>query len=462
MQPQDTQPEHTPKLAGIPGMTGFRAFTLIWIGQVVSLLGTAMSQFALTLWAWELTGSATALALVGVFSFAPVVLVSPIAGALVDRMDRKTTMMLSDLMAGLATLAIFLLHASGSLEVWHLYVAGAFTGIFNSFQFPAYSSAISTMLDKSQYARASGMLGLAESASGILAPPIAGALFVLIGLRGLLLFDIVTFVFAISLLLLVHIPNPVVTEEGKKSRSRGFWREVSYGFTYIFQRPSLLGLQMVFFFINLTATFAFIVLTPMILSRTAQSPNSELILGTVQSFAGVGGVVGGLLLTVWGGPKRRVHGILLGMTAASILGMFPLALGVLPVFWFIGSFFNSFFLPTINGSNQAIWQAKVAPDIQGRVFAVRRLIAQITAPLAMLIAGPLADNVFEPAMMPGGALAGVFGGLVGTGPGAGMALMFLISGILGIFVGLGGYAFYVIRHAEDILPDHQKAAGVAP
>jgi len=165
---------------------------------------------------------------------------------------------------------------------------------------------------------------------------------------------------------------------------------------------------------------------------------------------------------VWGGPKRRVHGILLGMTAASILGMFPLALGVLPVFWFIGSFFNSFFLPTINGSNQAIWQAKVAPDIQGRVFAVRRLIAQITAPLAMLIAGPLADNVFEPAMMPGGALAGVFGGLVGTGPGAGMALMFLISGILGIFVGLGGYAFYVIRHAEDILPDHQKAAGVAP
>jgi MFS transporter, DHA3 family, macrolide efflux protein len=437
-----------------PRLTGMRAFTLIWIGQVVSLLGTAMSQFALTLWAWELTGSATALALVGLFSFAPVVLVSPIAGALVDRWDRKT--MLSDLMAGLATVVIFLLNASGNLQIWHLYIAGAFAGIFQSFQFPAYSAAISTMLNKEQYARASGMMGLAESASGILAPPIAGALFVFIGLRGLLLIDIITFVFAISMLLLVFIPAPVVTEEGEKSRSGGFWREVSYGFTYIFQRPSLLGLQLVFFFINLTATFSFIVLAPMILSRTAEAGNGEIILGTVQSFAGIGGVVGSLLLSVWGGPKRRVHGVLLGMFASSLLGMFPLGFGLVPIFWMIGSFFSSFFIPILNGSNQAIWQAKVAPDIQGRVFSVRRLIAQITAPVAMLLAGPLADQVFEPAMMPGGSLSDVFGKLVGTGPGAGMALMFLISGVLGIIVSLGAYAFPAVRYAEDILPDHQQ------
>jgi hypothetical protein len=124
------------------------------------------------------------------------------------------------------------------------------------------------------------------------------------------------------------------------------------------------------------------------------------------------------------------------------------------VLWAAGLFFAGFLLPILNGSSQAIWQAKVAPDVQGRVFAVRRIIAQITAPLAMLVAGPLADYLFEPAMMPGGAWASTFGGLVGTGPGAGMSLIFIIAGLLSVLVGLAGYAIPVIRDVETILPDH--------
>jgi hypothetical protein len=126
--------------------------------------------------------------------------------------------------------------------------------------------------------------------------------------------------------------------------------------------------------------------------------------------------------------------------------------------WALGAFFASFFIPIINGSNQAIWQAKVAPDVQGRVFAVRRLIAQITAPIAMLMAGPLADYTFEPAMAPGGSLASAFGGLVGTGPGAGMALIFVWTGILGVLASLGGYLFPAVRNAEVILPDHEAVS----
>jgi hypothetical protein len=208
---------------------------------------------------------------------------------------------------------------------------------------------------------------------------------------------------------------------------------------------------MVFFFINLTATFGFTVLAAMILART---DNNATILGSVQSAGAAGGVAGGLLLSAWGGPKRRIHGVLLSMISISIFNIMLMGIGrSLPV-WAAASFIGAAFLPILNGSNQAIWQAKVLPDLQGRVFSVRRLIAQITAPFAMLLAGPLADYVFEPAMSAGGTLAPIFGGFLGTGPGAGMALMFIISGTLGILVGMGGYSVPIIRNVEDILPDH--------
>jgi MFS family permease len=183
--------------------SGMRAFYVIWFGQVVSLLGTGMTRFALTLWAWDLTGEATALALVALFSFAPGVILSPIAGALVDRWNRKLVMMLSDLAAGLATIFMFALSLNGSLEIWHVYVAAAFASAFESFQFPAYSSAITMMVDKTQYARTSAMLGLADAASGILAPIFGVALFTAIELKGVLLFDKISFTCALWTLLFV-------------------------------------------------------------------------------------------------------------------------------------------------------------------------------------------------------------------------------------------------------------------
>jgi DHA3 family macrolide efflux protein-like MFS transporter len=438
--------------------TGMFGFTIVWIGQVVSLLGSGMTWFALTIWAWEITGQATALALVAFFSFGPTVVLSPIAGALVDRWDRKLVMMLSDLATGLMTIVVFLLFTTGNLQVWHLYLTGAVAGAFQAFQFPAYSAAVTTMLPKEQYGRANGMLSLAESASGVFAPLAAGILLGIIGIGGILAIDVATFVFAIAALLVVHIPQPEKTEVGRESQG-SLWKESLYGFLYIIERPSLLGLQLIFLASNLTGSFAFTILAPMVLAQTA---NNEIILGSVRSVMGVGGVVGALLLSIWGGPKRRVHGVLLGMASASLLGDLVLGLGAGPVMWGVGAFFASFFIPIINGSNQAIWQSKVAPDVQGRVFATRRLIAQISGPLAILLAGPLADYVFEPAMMAGGSLQGIFSGLVGTGPGAGMSLMFIFAGIVGALTSLAGYAFPAVRNAEDILPDYDAEPVPAP
>ena len=430
--------------------TGMRAFTLIWLGQVVSLLGSAMTGFALSIWAWDLTKEATALALVGFFNFMPIVLFSPVAGALVDRWNRKLVMMISDLAAGLSTVVIFLLLNADQLQIWHLYLAGLFSGVFQAFQFPAYSASISLMLPKEQYARASGMMSLAESASGIFAPSLAATLLAFLGIRGVLLFDIISFVFAVSMLLVVHIPQPVRTEAGKQGQG-SLLKESVYGFKYIWARPSLLGLQMMFFMANLFGTLAMVLVSPMILARTG---SNEQILGIVQSATAAGGVVGALMISFWGGPKQKVLGVLLGMFCTSILGSALMGISQHFILWMIAGFSTSFFINILNASNQAIWQAKVAPDVQGRVFATRRLIAQITAPFAMFIAGPLADSVFTPAMMPDGAWSGLLGGTFGVGAGAGIGLLIFMAGIIGGGAALSGFAFPFIRNAERILPDH--------
>jgi DHA3 family macrolide efflux protein-like MFS transporter len=158
------------------------------------------------------------------------------------------------------------------------------------------------------------------------------------------------------------------------------------------------------------------------------------------------------VMSTWGGTKRKINGVLIGMMLIG-LSQGVIGLGQALLIWAAGNFLVAFILPILNGSNQAIWQAKVAPDVQGRVFATRRLIAQITAPIAMIMAGPLADKLFGPAMLSSGALAPIFGNLLGTGPGAGMSLMFMFSGIGGFLIGLSGYAIPAVRDVEVILPD---------
>ncbi len=433
--------------------TGMLGFTLVWLGQMVSILATNMSAFALTIWVFEKTGSATALGLMQVFFITPLLVITPFAGVMVDRHNRKLMMMVSDLMAGLATISILLLQFLGMLEVWHLYVAAIFQGLGNAFQWPAYSAAISTMIPKEQYGRANGMMSLMDMGPGVLAPMLAGALLPLIGLTGILSLDVGTFILAVLVLAVIHIPQPQRTEEGAQAQGN-ILKEAAFGFRYIFARPSLLGLQLVFFFGNLCAGIAYTVLAPMILLRTG---NDSVSLGFVQSAGAIGGVLGGIAMSAWGGFKRRVHGVLAGWIISSfffaLVGLstsVPLWISVMAV--------STLFIPLINGSNQAIWQSKVAPDVQGRVFSARTLIAWMTNPISPLIAGTLADYVLEPAMRAPGGFSSLFGWLVPSGPGAGMGLLIFFGGLGGILAGLVGYFIHSIRNAEAILPDHDVIA----
>jgi MFS family permease len=433
-------------------------FVIVWIGQIVSVLASSMSQFALTIFMFNETGSALAMGTMQVFFITPFLLISPIAGVWVDRYNRKLMMMVSDIAAGVATLGILALQAAGILEFWHLYAASIIYGLGNAFQWPAYSAAISTMVPKEQLGRANGMMSLIEAGPQVIAPILAGALLPIIQLTGVLFLDVVTFLFAIGALMFVHIPQPARTEEGLKSQRGGMLSEAAYGFKYIFARPSLLGLQMIFFFGNLFAGIGFTVLAPMILTR---SGGDELAFGAVQSAGAIAAVIGGIAMSAWGGFKRRVHGVLMGWLIGGV-GMSVMGFtGGLPV-WIAGITLTEIVIPLVNGSNQAIWQSKVAPDIQGRVFAARRLIAWLTNPISPLIGGALADFVLEPAALAGSGLPFMLAPLIGTGAGAGMGALLVFCGLGSALVGFTGYFLSPVRNAEDLLPDHDALPAANP
>lgn len=442
----------------LSNLSGMQKFSLIWFAQMLSQFGTATTRFSLMIWAYQQTGQATPLALLGFFSYILFILISPVAGVLIDRVDRRLVMILGDLGAALMTGMLLILFSSGQLQIWHLYIAEALTGAFEAFQIPAYSASISVLVPKGQYARVSGMRSFSDAAAQVIAPALAAQLLYAFGLGGVMIIDIGSFLIGIVPLLFISIP--IIVHVATDNVQRNFRSDLATGIRYIYQRPGLLGLMGIYFGINLTAALTyFAILAPMVLARTG---GDQVALGNVQAALGVGGIIGGVLMTFWGGPKKRIHGIFLIGAFSFLTGDFLMAVGRTTPVWMFAILFATIFVPIIVGSKQTIWQSKVAPELQGRVFAARGAIEQLAMPIGYLFAGPLADKLFEPAMRPGGALANIFGGLLGTGPGAGMAFMFLCTSIAGTTICLSGYLFRSVRQVESDLPDHVVDAVPTP
>jgi hypothetical protein len=316
----------------------------------------------------------------------------------------------------------------------------------------AFVASISVLIPKEHYARAAGMDSLAEYAAIVGAPIAAGALIGFVGLEGIMLIDIFTFLVAVSLIAMIHFPQADQSPDDD-SAPPNIWREAAFGFRYIFSRNGLLGLALMAFAFNLLEGMSFPLIPPMILARTGEN---EFLLGFVQSISGVGGVIGGLAMSYWGGPQRKFRAIVIGSVLTGILGDMVLGIGRGIIIWALAAICVEIFIPLIIASNQAIWQAKVPPALHGRVFAARRLISGVSGVFALIIGGVLADKIFEPAMMPGGALADSFGWLVGTGAGAGMGLLLVIFGVLSGLAAIVGYAFHDVRNVEALLPDHDN------
>ena len=441
--------------------TNLRTFLIIWVGQSVSVLGTEMTNFAFTLWVWELTGQATPLTLVLFFSRVARVVAAAVVGPFVDGRSsflghywtRKQLMMVGDAIAGCSTLILLGLLLTHQLAIWQLYVSAVLNGFFGYVQELAYSASMSMIVPKQHYARVTAMESyITYSGSEILAPILTGMLYGFVGLQGILCIDLVTFLVAIGTVTWIKIPQP--PQNSVEQPPQHFWQELTFGFRYIWQRRSLFAILIFLLSTNLMATTVWAVHSPMILAR---SGNNATVLASVQAAIGVGGIVGAAVLSIWGGPKSRIHGLLLGSVLGEFSGMI-LGLARSQPIWMLSGFASAFFAPFFGSSNQAIWLSKVEPEVQGRVFAIRYLIAQITAPLGFAIAGPLADYWFTPAMSPGNLGAQWLGGWFGTGAGAGMAVQYTLFSGLGGLIGLGGYAFPSLRHVETLVPDHDTAS----
>jgi DHA3 family macrolide efflux protein-like MFS transporter len=339
--------------------TGMVGFSIVWVGQIVSVLASNMSWFALTIWAFEKTGSATVLGVMHISFLLPFLVISPIAGAMVDRYNRKLMMMVSDLGAVLATGGILILNAAGQLDIWHLCVASVIYGLSGAFQWPAYMAAISTMVPKEQYGRANGMMSLIDTGPAVFSPMLAGALLPFIGLTGILVIDAVTFGLAIGALLFVDVPQPAHTEEGQAGKG-SLLQEALYGFKYIFARRSLLSLLLLILSLNLVHGFSGSLFAPMILLRT---DNNSATLGAAESAFALGGVVGGLVVSAWGGFKKRIRGMLLGWSLFAFFGLVLFGLGRSLYVWIPALFLASMTFPLTQSASNSIWQAKVAPDL---------------------------------------------------------------------------------------------------
>jgi MFS transporter, DHA3 family, macrolide efflux protein len=432
---------------------GLKGLFVIWLGQFVSGVASSITTVALPIWIFSVTGSGMAVGLLEFFFFGSYLLVILFAGVLIDRYNRKAMMLLYDFMSLAALAVLLVLQSSGNLQVWQLYAAAIIQGVGYAFQSPSYSAAISIMVPQKEYIRANGLMSLLNDGPDIFGPLLAGSLYVVYGLQGVLALNLLALIFSIGTLLFVEIPATPHTREGQLSQSK-FRKQVLYGIKYIFRRPGLLGLQLIFSMGNLFFGIALSIaaLYPMILLRTGGDSQA---VGIVQSAGALSAVLAGIVLTTWGRIKRPVNAILLGWLLSSLFGLLILGMGQTLVIWLIAMVINSAFEPVVNVSMDTFLQTKVPPDVQGRVFSASDFISQIMIPITPLLAGLFGDRIFEPAMQEGGALADTFGWLVGVGPGAGFGLLIFLCGIGGILVGLSGYLVKDIRNLDTRIPDYQ-------
>ena len=427
-------------------LTGIRAFYLLVLGQFVSTIGSAITRFGLSVWVFTQTGSVSDYTMLVFFSIFPIGFGALIAGPLVDRWDRRKVMIISDTIAGLSTLVLALLFLFDSLALWQLYLALFINGAASAFARPALEASVALLVPKAQLGRASGLTQLIGSLETILSSAVAGFIVGTFGLGIVFLIDVVTFGFNIVVLLLIAVPK--VVQSGAFQPINSFWNDFRVGLRYILQRPALiylLGLFTITMF--LLPGIAYSLVTPLVLSFA-----NEQALGLILAGFGSGLLIGGLGLTFWGGAQRRMNGILAAMMTA---GLAAILISLRENTFLIGLGFvlTGISFAFIMGLNRVIWQTKVAPEMLGRVFALQLALGVGGQSLGVLFAGALADALFEPLMNTTGALAQSVGLLIGTGPGRGIAFMFLIVGLIQLLMVSLAVFQPKIRLLEDHLPD---------
>jgi DHA3 family macrolide efflux protein-like MFS transporter len=428
-----------------------RTFWIIWGGQFISMLGSGLTSFGLGVWIYDQTGQATPFAMTALFSTLPALVLMPIGGAIADRYSRRMLMILADTGSAIITALAAVLLIFSDLQVWHIYLLAFFASVFSAFQEPAYSASITMLVPKKNLARASGIMQMGHAGSAILTPILAGGLYALIGLKGVIIIDAVTYFFAIGALFIVRIPQPkrITAEPGMGEEKQSILTDAAYGWKYLRALPGLFGLLVYFASVNFFLNFSSVLSGPLVLSY-----GSATDLGIVQMVSGAAMLTGSLIISAWGGPQKRKIPALIGFIALAVTGL--LVSGLRANTWMIsaGNLILLVFIPFASALSQAVFQTKVPPGVQGRVFSIRSMISRSMMPIAFLLSGPLADRVFNPLLAEGGTLANTFvGRALGTGPGRGIGLLMVVSCLLMWVTSLIAYANPRIRNLEEEIPD---------
>ncbi len=429
-----------------------KGFTLIWLGQLASVMGTYLTSFALGVWAIQRNGQATDYALVLFCSMVPNILISPFAGSLVDRTNRRRVMIVADSVAAAGTGILCLLLLLDELALWHILLVTAISSSANAFQQPAYSAAVTQLVPSESLPRANGMIQAADGVGQLLSPVLAAILLNVIGLVGVILIDLGSFLIAVFTLSRVRIPD---LDKAPSSRSGQGWQamlrrtrdDLGAGFRFLRPHRGLLYLLGFTALANFMTAAMIVLAAPLVLAFSTVE-----VLGVLNLVCGLGVLSGTLLLSVWRGPERIILLVLsaqfcagLAAAGAGLTTRIPL-LGLAAFLFFMGT-------PLTAAGLQTIWQRKVPHRLQGRIHAIRTMVTWSAMPIAYLSAGPLADHVFEPMLAPGGRLTSSLGALIGTGPGRGIGALLLVLGSLAAILTAIAACSRTLRRLETDLPD---------
>jgi len=405
-----------------------KPFFTVWIGQAFSLVGTAIARFALIWWLTDLTGSAIVLAGSSLVSIAPRVILGPLAGVYIDRHNRRKVMILADAFTALVSLWLAFMFWSGAMQVWHVYIVIFARALGSTFHGPAMNASTTLMVPEQQLSRVAGMNQTLGGVMNFLGPVLGALCLEFLPLHGVMLLDVGTAALAIAALLVVTIPNPErrLDENGKTS---SMWTDLKEGFQYILDWKGMAIFMGMAMSINFMISPAFS-LMPLLVRNEFLGGAPELAM--LESSSGIGLLVGGLVLSIWGGFRKKVVTILVGMAS---LGAAIIGLGMTPVtlFWLAiaSSVAMGFILPFVNGTTGAMLQATTAPEMQGRVFTATESFASMMMLVSLALAGPIAEAV-------------------------GLRAMFIASGLVCLLEGLGGFFIPALMNVEEQGTEIQK------
>lgn len=396
-----------------------KKFLMIWIGELISGIGSGMTAFALSVYVYELTGSVSYVSLVTLLAYLPTILLSPLGGVLADRYDRRLLMIIGDLFSGMGLAYILWNIQLGVTDMLPILLGVTFNAVFVALLEPSFRATITDLLTEEEYAKASGMVQMAGNAKYLISPALAGILLAAADIRLILLLDICTFFVTITMAALVRktIQKPV------KKENQGMGREMKQGLLVITGNKGMLSLVTIMAFVCFFIGFVQTLTSPMVLAvSTAQT------VGIMESLCAVGMLVGSVWIGVIG-LKGNYAKIL--CVAGIFCGCFMALIGISTNLIFTGTALFLFFLslPFMNTCADVLVRVSIPNELQGRVWGMISLLTQAGTVIAYASCGVLSDYVFEPMLSENGILADSVGRLIGVGAGRGIGFLLILSGI---------------------------------